>query len=207
MRRAAVAAVGVALATAAPLAGYRAGLYPDAPPPATTGGFGEPTCVSCHFAPTAPDTAGSLAVEGLPRRYRPGHRYELTVALDRPGMKRAGFQLSARVAEGPDCGTQAGRFEVFDPVVAVTAATSVQYVHQTSEGAMPDAQGRARWTFRWTAPEKPRRVVFHVAANAANGDDSALGDVVFAIEREVPPAADRTTDDHPAPAPGSQRRK
>ena len=206
MRRTAVAAV-VALATATPLAGYRAGLYPDAPPPAMTGGFGEPTCVSCHFAPAAPDTAGSLAIEGLPGEYQPGQRYEVTVALDRPGMKRAGFQLSARIADGPDCGTQAGRFEAFDPGVAVTAATSVQYVHQTADGAMPDAEGRARWTVRWTAPEKPRRVLFHVAANAANGDDSALGDVVLAIEREVPPAADWTSDDQPAPTPDSQPRE
>jgi hypothetical protein len=45
------------------------------------------------------------------------------------------------------------------------------------------AAGRpGRWTFRWTAPaDAPgRAVVFHVAANAANDDDSPLGDFIYA---------------------------
>jgi hypothetical protein len=45
-----------------------------------------------------------------------------------------------------------------------------------------------RWLFRWTAPsESGGPVVFHVAANAANFDDSPLGDFIYATSIAVPP--------------------
>lgn len=187
MSRRAAAVVGVALLTTAPLAGHRSGGHPDGPPPATTGGFGEPTCASCHFPPSVPDSVGSLSIEGLPERYRPGRRYEVTVALDRPEMELAGFQLSARVTGGPGCGAQAGAFEASGPELALTTSGGIQYVQQTAVGAIPDSPDRARWTVRWTAPSEPFTVVFHAAANAANGDDSPLGDRIYAIERRVSP--------------------
>ena len=102
MRRAATAALGVVLAVAAPLAAFRGGAYPDAPPLGMTGGFGEPTCVVCHFAPSVPDTTRALVVRGIPGSYLPGSEYELSVELSRPGLARAGFELSARFASGPD---------------------------------------------------------------------------------------------------------
>src|SRR5690606_8758969 len=46
--------------------------YPDRPPPAHTGGFGEPTCQQCHFDAPLNDPGGALYVEGLPERYTPG---------------------------------------------------------------------------------------------------------------------------------------
>ncbi|HJR53439.1 MAG TPA: choice-of-anchor V domain-containing protein [Gemmatimonadota bacterium] len=188
--------VAVALAAAAPLAIALAGTphgavrsaYPDAPPPGTTGGFGEPTCVSCHFAAT-PDTLGSLALRGLPAAFETGRSYELTVELAREDMGAAGFELSARFASGPARGRQAGAFRVLGSDTAVTAQASIDYVHQTLAGAVPSTTGLARWRIEWTAPEHPDPVRFHVAANAANGDESPLGDRVYAIEETVGPAS------------------
>jgi len=41
----------------------------------------------------------------------------------------------------------------------------------------------------WQAPAKPPgEVIFHVAANASNGDLSALGDHVYTAEAVVRPA-------------------
>jgi hypothetical protein len=37
----------------------------------------------------------------------------------------------------------------------------------------------------WTAPSVTRTIVFHVAANAANGDERADGDYVYTIAREI----------------------
>lgn len=206
MKRRAGATVAVALAAAAPLAialaastprGAARPAYPDAPPPATTGGFGEPTCVSCHFASTL-DTLGSLALRGLPGTFEPGRSYELTVELAREGMAAAGFQLSARFASGGVRGRQAGAFRVLGTDATVTAQGGVDYVHQTLLGSSPATPGLARWRVEWIAPgEGSVPVRFHVAANAANGDASALGDRVYAFEETVVPAPaspDRSAD-------------
>lgn len=195
MKRRAGAAIALAL-FAAPLAiALEAGTpqgatwsgYPDAPPPATTGGFGEPTCVSCHFAST-PDTLGSLALRGLPATYEPGRTYELIVELAREDMAAAGFELSARFAAGPARGRQAGGFRVPGDDVAVTPQAGVDYVHQTLAGVVPSTAGLARWRIEWSAPERLDPVRFHVAANAANGDESPLGDRVYALEETIGPA-------------------
>jgi hypothetical protein len=179
-----VAVLGIALATAAPIGATL--VYPDGPPPGTTGGFGEPTCVSCHFAPARPDSGGALDVDGLPATWERGVRYELTIDLARPGMERAGFELSARFAEGPGRGLQAGAFQALDPNVTITESGGIAYVHQTRAGAFPAEAGRARWRFAWTAPQRAGRpVVFHLAANAADGDESPLGDHVQALERTI----------------------
>ena len=197
MKRRADGALGLGLAVAAPLAIASMGsppgsahvLYPDAPPPATTGGFGEPTCVSCHFAAT-PDTLGSLALRGLPEAYEPGRTYDLSVELARDDMAAAGFELSARFAAGPARGRQAGRFLAPDEHVAVTPQSGVEYVHQTLAGASPPTPGLARWRIEWTAPGAGAAAVrFHVAANAANGDESPLGDRVYALEETIGSAA------------------
>ena len=177
MKRGAGGALAVALAAVAPFAAAAGFLtaYPDAPPPGTTGGFGEPTCVSCHFA-TTPDSLGSLALRGLPATFEAGRTYELTVELARADMAAAGFQLSARFASGPARGRQAGAFRILGDHAAVTAQSGVDYVHQTLAGAVPSTPGLARWGIEWTAPGKGSASVrFHIAANAANGDESPLG--------------------------------
>ncbi|HEX9611604.1 MAG TPA: choice-of-anchor V domain-containing protein, partial [Gemmatimonadales bacterium] len=48
----------------------------------------------------------------------------------------------------------------------------------TLAGTSVAAGGTGRWTFRWTAPDAGA-VAFHVAANAANDDDSPLGDFIY----------------------------
>jgi hypothetical protein len=183
-------ALGVALVAAAPLAaavGYLSA-YPDAPPPGTTGGFGEPTCVFCHFAAT-PDTLGSLDLRGLPATFETGRSYELIVELAREDIAAAGFQLSARFAAGPARGRQAGGFRVLGTEATVTPQAGVDYVHQTLAGTVPATPGLARWRLEWTAPgERSAAVRFHLAANAANGDESPLGDRVYALEETVVPA-------------------
>ena len=108
------------------------------PPPAPTGGFGESTCASCHFGAAVPDSSASLTIEGLPANYKPDNRYELFVVLARPGMELAGFELSARFADGSDPGSQAGGLRARDDGAAVTDQAGVQYAHQTAAGSLLD---------------------------------------------------------------------
>ena len=158
--------------------------YPDAPPPAHTGGFGEPTCHRCHFdQPLGP--AGALRLDGLPEVPEAGRRYRLTLTLGHAAMQRAGFQLAARHADG----RSAGLLEPLDDRTAPLADTSgIVYLQHTEAGSHLATPDTARWAFAWTAPEVAGVVVFHAAANAANGDASEFGDVVFplAIKTDSP---------------------
>lgn len=157
--------------------------FPVAPPPAHTGGFGEPTCAACHDGNAVNDDAGALELRGLPAAgWEPGRTYDLTIVVRRPGMARGGFQASARVAAGPDSGRQAGAWQPpadAGAPVAVTTDRGVAYLHHTDAGAAPSPDS-ARWTVRWTAPAARQPVVFHVSANAANGDGSMFDDYVYA---------------------------
>jgi hypothetical protein len=201
-RREPVAAPLTLAGLAALAAAGGAGAYLGAPPPAHTGGFGEPTCAACHRDAPLDEPGGFLTL-GAPPRYVPGEEHLLEVRLARPGMASAGFQLSARFAEGELAGRQAGKLTVLPevahpaaaqpgaaPRVQVIAAHDVLYAAHTAAGAAPVRGGEARWRVRWRAPSKAAGpVVFHLAANAGNDDDSEFGDFVYlasAVSRPGP---------------------
>jgi hypothetical protein len=170
-------AIATSLLLTVPLVTAARAAYDARPPLAHTGGFGEPSCRECHFdGPTRPPEALSLG--GVPERYQPGAVYELEVSIRDTTARVGGFQLAARVAEGPHAGTQAGTLCALDARVDVVAdtATGVQYASHAGARSADSLQ----WTLRWHAPaEDVGPVTFHVAANSANDDDSMLGDVII----------------------------
>ena len=160
--------------------------YPEGPPAAHTGGFGEPTCHRCHFDQPMNAPGGSLTLMGVPEVYTAGARYVLTIELARPEMQRGGFQLAARFANGGSVARQAGRLGMLDDRVEVVRddSSAVQYAHHTETGTVLAAPDTIRWMIAWSAPETATaRVVFHVSANAANDDASEFGDFVYIAER------------------------
>jgi hypothetical protein len=167
-----------ALATALLLAVPEASATRERPPTAHTGGFGEPTCQTCHFDSDLNSGPGSLRLLGVPETYAPGTVYPLTVLLVEPGLRAAGFQLTARFEDG----TQAGSLGPADPQqrrIDVTTDRQVQYAHHLYDGTFPVSPDSARWTVLWTAPAEGRTVSFHLAANAADDDSSPLGDFIY----------------------------
>lgn len=161
-----------ALATAgAPFALH--GLLRDAPPPAHTGGFGEPTCQTCHMGDVN-DPRGSLDI-AAPAFYTPGATYEIRVRLRHPELMAGGFELSIRDSRG----MQAGRFVMDTASIGITRLNDVVYLHhrRASTNATSDS---IVWTFDWIAPEPIGDITIHAAANAGNDDQSPLGDYVYA---------------------------
>ena len=156
----------------------------DGPPAAHTGGFGEPTCQACHLESELNAPGGVLGVEGLAAQYEPGGRYPVTVVLLSDGMDRAGFQGAFRFAEGEHAGTQAGRLQPIDTRVVVrpNGETGIVYVQHSDGGTAAGPDGLVSWRFVWTAPPAEDPVVFHVAANSANGDNSPFGDLIYTAE-------------------------
>jgi hypothetical protein len=161
--------------------------YAEGAPPGFSGGFTEQSCDACHFHAALNAGPGRLALEGVPDRLAAGEQYRLTISLTQPGMKLAGFQLTARFK---DDGTQAGALAA-EPAattsVGIDTQSGVQYAGQRRDGAAPVAPDTSRWTIVWTAPSAKRTVVFHVAGNAANGDERADGDYVYTTSRETAP--------------------
>jgi len=184
-RPAALALVGASLA-AVPV-------FKTGPPPGHTGGFGEPTCRACHSDAGLNEPGGELTVSGAPAQYEPGQTYQLEVVLRRAGMLKGGFQLAARFAEGPAAGAQAGVLAPTDARAIVTwdTLTQVSYIeHNLAGTALTGDAGH--WIVRWTAPATATRAVaFNVAGNAANDDDSPLGDFIYTTALRVAPAARR----------------
>jgi hypothetical protein len=182
---AALASIGASLA-AVPV-------FKTGPPPAHTGGFGEPTCRACHSDAGLNEPGGTLTVSGEPATYEPGKTYELEVVLRRNGMLRAGFQLAARFADGASTGRQAGTLAPADARTIVTwdTLTQVSYIeHNLAGTALTGDAGH--WIVRWTAPPTAAGPVsFDVAGNAANDDDSPLGDFIYTTALRVAPAARR----------------
>lgn len=157
--------------------------YAEGAPPGFSGGFKEDSCHACHFHETLNAGGGRVTLEGVPETFVAGERYLLTVTLTRTAMKRAGFQLTVRFKES---GAQAGALAAADEKerVAVDSLGGVLYAGQKKAGAIVTVD-TARWTIEWTAPPRGGAVIVHVAANAADGNESADGDFVYTLAREV----------------------
>jgi len=158
------------------------------PPPGYTGGFEEPTCLACHKG-FALGLEGTLEFENLPEAYQAGRVYVVTLTLRSTEMQKAGFQASARFSSGDHRGHQAGTLRSLDDRTSIApfaGDSSIRYVQHAGAGTDVVDQRLAKWTFEWTAPVGTSDpVVFDASANSANGDDSPLGDLIYATSREV----------------------
>jgi hypothetical protein len=159
--------------------------YPNGAPPGFSGGFTEQSCDGCHFHAAPNSGPGQLVIDGVPDRIVAGEQYRLTISLTHTGMKLAGFQLTARFK---DDGAQAGTLaaELLTPArVGIDTQSGIQYAGHRREGATLETPNESRWAVLWTAPAGGRSVMFHVAANAADGDERADGDYVYTLARET----------------------
>jgi hypothetical protein len=86
------------------------------------------------------------------------------------------------ISGGARAGRQAGRLRAADESVRIVAAKDgPDYAQHTTAGSLAAKAGMARWAIEWTAPADGDAVpvVFDVAANASNADQSALGDYIY----------------------------
>jgi len=153
--------------------------YPDRVLPSVTGGFGELSCHSCHFDGDLNPKSGKVELLGLPNVIKSGYTYDIEVLLSHPQLVKAGFQLSSRLVDG----SQHGYFTSQDNLTLVQSSADgkIQYMNHSEKGSVGYKE-KAVWKFRWTAGDIVGDVVFNLAANAANGDDSEFGDNIFLKE-------------------------
>ena len=154
----------------------------EGPPPGHTGGFGEPTCATCHIGAPLNEPGSTLEVLGLETGYRPGQRHPVTIRFESFDMLTAGFQGSFRFEDGERRGAGAGEIRPLDDRVIVVRAQdgATEYVQHTRAGSGP-TDGVVQWTFEWRAPAAEAPIVLHLAANSGSGDDSPLDDLVYTL--------------------------
>jgi hypothetical protein len=156
--------------------------YPVNPMPAHTGGFGEKSCHSCHSDFELNPEGGSLEFGWDHAAVRPGREHVIRMSLTHADMLRAGFQLSARFADGPHAGKQAGHFVASPTHHALSEQEGISYLSQSLQGGLLTKPGQVDWTATWVAPRGRHRVVFHVSAVGGDKDGSAYGDWVYVSE-------------------------
>jgi hypothetical protein len=165
------------------LLGYREGPLPN-----MAGGFGDANCRTCHFENPLNAPGGGLAL-ALPRAYVAGAAYPIQVTLRRKGLERGGFEIAARFAAGSQKGGQAGTW-VLPSVASLQTVKSQQdpsliFVQHTTVGSVARTPGVIAWTMSWKAPDSTAPVQFNVAANAANDDNSPVGDFIYTKQMVV----------------------
>ena len=109
---------------------------------------------------------GSLSLDNLPDAFEAGQTYDFTVNIT--GGSVYGFQLAVTFPDGSPAGT-------LTPVTAGVVRNQLDGVPVVNH-ASPLATGQA--DLQWTAPAEPAgpSVLFRVASNAANNNDSPTGD-------------------------------
>ena len=178
----------VLLALAVPILVYA---FSTGPIPGVTGGFGEPTCnqAGCHVGTDVNGGPGGVTISA-PQSYTSGGTFPIIVTVSDPNQRRWGFELSARTQNGLQAGTLLPGSDGFTQVIA---QGGIQYIEHTLAGTRNGTTGGASFNFTWRAPDASEgQVVFHVAANAANGDFTHDGDRIYTKSATVPPASGPT---------------
>ena len=160
-------------------------VFLDGPPPGFTGGFGEPNCQQCHFGNALNHSSGRLELVGTENGFSAGDTLALSVRLSSQNLNVGGFQLSARSLSGESIGTW-----LSDDIRSsqIVDTTGVRYIEHTKYGTTPKSSSAQsiEWNVALKLPDSiPDSLVFNVAANAANGDNSALGDYIYTAEVTV----------------------
>lgn len=134
------------------------------------GGF---TCAvgGCHGG-TATTKTGWITSNIPTTGYVPGIVYTITATATYAGRSTFGFEISPQKAGGALGGT------INITNTAQTHITATKYITHTFSGI--SGSGNKIWTFNWVAPPVGSgTITFYGAFNAANGDGTSFGDIIY----------------------------
>jgi hypothetical protein len=199
-----ITAIGTAVFIAPVLLAYVTG--PDA---GKSGVPGESTCTECHTGTTLNGGPGIVKVDFSTggQTYVPGVNQHLIVTVADTSLRRAGFQLTARLAGNSM--TQAGSFipgtdgftqtvcastdlasEALPGPATCPSTQPLQYIAHTLQSSRFTGAGSLTFEFDWSPPSSNvGDIVIYVAGNAANGDSRPTGDHIYTKSFTLTPAA------------------
>lgn len=131
------------------------------------------TCTQCHGG-TATMQAGWISSNIPVSGYVPGQSYTITATATHTGASLFGFELTAESASSGKVGgliaTNTSENQLLGNGNAIT---------HTAAGTAASGNSRS-WTFDWMAPSAGTGdVTFYAAFNAANGNGTSSGDVIY----------------------------
>ena len=140
-------------------------------------------CTSCH-AGTSINASGWITTNIPANGYNPGAVYEITLTASDAAAARFGFELTAEDA----LNKKIAGFNLTNAAETKLTNSSKSVTH-TAAGTDPSGNGKT-WSFEWTAPAADAGpITFYAAVNAANGNSSTSGDVIYTTSTSVSPAA------------------
>ncbi len=149
--------------------------YSGGSPGARTGSPGDNSanCTECHGG-SAVSKTGWITTTIPAEGYVPGETYTVTVTGTHFGVQKFGFEATVEDGQNAKAGTL-----VVTNGSETKLITSNHAVTHTSSGNTPSGSSKV-WNFNWTAPSAGTgTVTFYAAFNAANGDDTTGGDVIY----------------------------
>ena len=167
------------------------------PDPRHTGAPGDLTCAisGCHLGTPVNGGGGNVVLSSTAgTTYTPGQQQTITITINDSAAKIYGFQMSARIDSSPVLG-QAGDFTAGNQQIVLCdlgdlkpngkpcpADESVEFI----EHSLPFQTNKINVT--WTAPStNVGTITFYLAANAANGDGTELGDHIYTTQLTLCP--------------------
>ncbi len=159
--------------------------YSSGPPNGYTGAPGDlGICTACHGAP---GSQGSLNIVFPGSTYTAQDTVLVSVVLTDPQASRWGFELVALDGNSATAAS-AGTLVPADGTTQISTSGSRTYIKHTSGGTYPGQTLQAQWTFFWIAPATGGTpVYFYAAGNAANGDGSTGGDLIYSTSAVLQP--------------------
>ncbi len=128
--------------------------------------------------------------------YIPGVKQRIAVQVADPVQQRWGFELTARLNSDPADG-QAGDLNPVDNFTQVICedtgpkpcSSGPEFIEHTSAGTRIGTKGGAIFQFDWTPPtSNAGPITLYAAGNAANGDGTSGGDLIYTTSVQLNPA-------------------
>jgi uncharacterized protein (TIGR03437 family) len=169
------------------------------PAPRRTGAPGDDAraCTVCHSTSALNSGTGSVNIllQSGPV-YIPGVKQRVAVRVADPIQQRWGFELTVRLNSDLANG-QAGELTPVDNFTQVICedtgpkpcSSGPEFIEHTSAGTRIGTKGGATFQFNWTPPSSNvGPVTLYVAGNAANGDGTSSGDLIYTSSVQLNPA-------------------
>ncbi|WP_412062329.1 choice-of-anchor V domain-containing protein [Rubrivirga sp. IMCC45206] len=205
----ALAALAVVVGVPAPAVANSSGANPGFAGNLTRGDGSPQACTVCHSGADLNAGTGAVAIDA-PSAATSADVVRITVTVDNQtdpasaGSRRQGFQATVRDPADPS-GAVWGTLALVNAASTRFSSSAEEHVTHTSGGT-----GQTAWQFDW-APggEREGTARIYVAGNAANGNGSSSGDLVYTATADVlvtavatgdGPDAARLGTAHPNPA-------
>lgn len=140
------------------------------------------TCTDCHTTNPTPVPADEWITTNIPvSGYVPGTKYTVTATGTDIAAQKFGFQITCEDGSNAKSGT----FVITDPERTKIAGGGDGWVTHTSDGTVITGIGNT-WSMDWIAPaEGTGTVTFYAAFNAADGDGTNNGDLIYTSSTSV----------------------